>query len=109
MTIAQRKGEPVVVAEDEFLRPDTTLEKLGKLKPAFRHDGKGSVTAGNSSCLNDGAAALLVAGVPACAEAPLAPAAPTAAPPPPAAAAPASSSTPAAPSVAPATSAASEM
>ena len=44
--------------QDEFLRPDTTLETLGKLKPAFRTDG-GSVTAGNSSGLNDGAAALL--------------------------------------------------
>lgn len=59
--IPQRKGAPVVVAEDEFLRPDTTLEALAKLKPAFRHDGQGSVTAGNASGLNDGAAALLVA------------------------------------------------
>jgi acetyl-CoA acyltransferase len=40
---------------------DTTLEILAKLKPAFRHDGKGSVTAGNSSGINDGAAALLIA------------------------------------------------
>jgi acetyl-CoA acyltransferase len=48
-------------AEDEFIRPGTTLEVLGKLKPAFRTDGKGSVTAGNSSGLNDGAAALLLA------------------------------------------------
>lgn len=47
--------------EDEFIRPDTTLEALARLKPAFRTDGKGSVTAGNSSGLNDGAAALLVA------------------------------------------------
>jgi acetyl-CoA acyltransferase len=47
--------------EDEFIRPGTTLEVLGKLKPAFRTDGKGSVTAGNSSGLNDGAAALLLA------------------------------------------------
>jgi len=59
--IPQKKGEPVRVAQDEFLRPGTTLEILGKLKPAFRTDGKGSVTAGNSSGLNDGAAALLVA------------------------------------------------
>ncbi|MDB4908314.1 MAG: paaJ, partial [Gemmatimonadetes bacterium] len=44
-----------------FLRPESSLETLGKLKPAFRTDGKGSVTAGNSSGLNDGAAALLVA------------------------------------------------
>jgi acetyl-CoA acyltransferase len=48
-------------SEDEFIRPGTTLEVLGKLKPAFRTDGKGSVTAGNSSGLNDGAAALLLA------------------------------------------------
>ena len=49
------------VEQDEFIRPDTTLEILGKLKPAFRHDGRGSVTAGNASGLNDGAAALLLA------------------------------------------------
>ncbi len=61
VSIAQRKGEPRVVKGDEFLRPETTLEALAKLKPAFRTDGKGSVTAGNSSGLNDGAAALLVA------------------------------------------------
>ena len=47
--------------KDEFIRPDTTLEALGKLKPAFRTDDKGTVTAGNSSGLNDGACALLVA------------------------------------------------
>jgi 3-oxoadipyl-CoA thiolase len=58
--IPQKKGEPKRVEQDEFIRPDTTLEVLGKLKPAFRTDGKGSVTAGNSSGLNDGAAALLV-------------------------------------------------
>ncbi|MBU6366819.1 MAG: 3-oxoadipyl-CoA thiolase [Gemmatimonadetes bacterium] len=58
--LPQRKGAPVVVAEDEFLRPDTTLEGLAALRPAFRHDGAGSVTAGNSSGLNDGAAALLL-------------------------------------------------
>ena len=58
--IAQRKGPPKRVDEDEFIRPDTTVEVLSKLKPAFRTDGKGSVTAGNSSGLNDGAAALLV-------------------------------------------------
>lgn len=49
------------VEQDEFIRPETTLEILGKLKPAFRHDGQGSVTAGNASGLNDGAAALLLA------------------------------------------------
>jgi acetyl-CoA acetyltransferase family protein len=58
--IPQRKGEPKRFAQDEFLRPDTTVETLGKLKPVFRADG-GSVTAGNSSGLNDGAAALLIA------------------------------------------------
>ncbi|MDF1502030.1 3-oxoadipyl-CoA thiolase [Roseisolibacter sp. H3M3-2] len=56
---AGRKG-PVTVAQDEFLRPDTTIEGLGKLKPAFRTDGRGSVTAGNASGLNDGACALFV-------------------------------------------------
>jgi acetyl-CoA acetyltransferase family protein len=59
--IAQKKGAKLRVEQDEFLRPDTTVETLAKLKPAFRHDGKGSVTAGNSSGLNDGAAALLLA------------------------------------------------
>jgi acetyl-CoA acetyltransferase family protein len=59
--IPQKKGDPLPFQHDEFIRPDTTLEKLGKLKPAFRHDGQGSVTAGNSSGLNDGAAALLLA------------------------------------------------
>lgn len=56
-----KKGTTVEFAHDEFAKPDTTLEALGKLRPAFRHDGKGSVTAGNSSGINDGAAALLVA------------------------------------------------
>ena len=55
------KGGASSVEQDEFIRPDSTLEGLAKLKPAFRTDGKGSVTAGNSSGLNDGAAALLVA------------------------------------------------
>jgi 3-oxoadipyl-CoA thiolase len=59
--IAQKKGEPRRVEHDEFIRPDTTPEGLARLKPAFRTDGKGSVTAGNSSGLNDGAAALLLA------------------------------------------------
>ena len=58
--IAPKRGAPRVVDSDEFIRPDTTLEILGKLRPAFRTDGKGSVTAGNSSGLNDGAAALLI-------------------------------------------------
>jgi len=60
--VPQKKGEPLVVKYDESPREDTTLEALAKLKPAFRTDGKGSVTAGNSSGLNDGAAALLLAG-----------------------------------------------
>jgi acetyl-CoA acyltransferase len=59
--IPAKKGDPRRVEHDEFIRPDTSLEILAKLKPAFRLDGKGSVTAGNSSGLNDGAAALLVA------------------------------------------------
>ena len=60
LDIPQRKGPAKRVDQDEFIRPDTTVEVLGRLKPAFRTDGKGSVTAGNSSGLNDGAAALLV-------------------------------------------------
>ena len=59
--IPQRSGEARRVESDEFIKPQTTLEVLAKLKPAFRSDGKGSVTAGNSSGLNDGAAALLIA------------------------------------------------
>jgi acetyl-CoA acetyltransferase family protein len=59
---AAGKGkEPSEFARDEFLRPDTTLEKLAKLKPAFRTDGKGTVTAGNSSGINDGACAIYLA------------------------------------------------
>jgi 3-oxoadipyl-CoA thiolase len=61
LDVPQRKGEAKRIDTDEFIRPDTTTEVLGKLKPAFRTDGKGSVTAGNSSGLNDGAAALLIA------------------------------------------------
>jgi 3-oxoadipyl-CoA thiolase len=55
----QRKGDPVVVARDEHPRADTTLEALAKLRPAFAADG-GSVTAGNASGINDGAAAVLL-------------------------------------------------
>lgn len=58
--IPQRKKDPIVFDQDEFIRPNTTLEILGKLRPAFKKEG-GSVTAGNSSGLNDGAAAILVA------------------------------------------------
>jgi 3-oxoadipyl-CoA thiolase len=57
--IPQRKGSPVVVDTDEHPRPDTSAEGLAALRPAFRREG-GTVTAGNSSGLNDGAAALLV-------------------------------------------------
>jgi acetyl-CoA acetyltransferase family protein len=56
--IPQRKGEPVVVDTDERPRRDTSMEALGKLRPAFREGG--TVTAGNSSGMNDGAAALLL-------------------------------------------------
>jgi len=58
--IPQKKGEAKRFDQDEFIRPDTTLEVLAKLRPAFRTE-RGSVTAGNSSGLNDGAAALLIA------------------------------------------------
>jgi 3-oxoadipyl-CoA thiolase len=56
--IPQRRGEAIVVDRDEHPRPETTLEALAKLKPAFAKDG--TVTAGNSSGVNDGAAALLI-------------------------------------------------
>lgn len=58
VSIPQKKGETIVVARDEHPRPDTTLAALSKLKPAFRTDG--SVTAGNSAGINDGAAALVL-------------------------------------------------
>ena len=56
--IAQKKGDPIRVIKDEHPRPDSTVEALARLKPAFREGG--TVTAGNSSGVNDGAAALLV-------------------------------------------------
>jgi acetyl-CoA acetyltransferase family protein len=56
--VPQRDGSSVMVDQDEHPRPDTTPEALAKLRPAFRTDG--SVTAGNSSGINDGAAALVV-------------------------------------------------
>lgn len=59
VVIPQPSGEPLVVDRDEHPRPDTTLEALSKLRPAFRKGG--TVTAGNSSGINDGAAALLLA------------------------------------------------
>lgn len=58
--IQQKKGDPKLFDKDEFMRPDTTLEGLSKLKGAFKKEG-GTVTAGNASGLNDGAAAILMA------------------------------------------------
>ena len=59
VSIAQRKGDALVVSQDEFPKPGTTLEALSALRPAFRKDG--TVTAGNASGLNDGSAAVLLA------------------------------------------------
>lgn len=59
VTIPQKKGEPIVLDYDEPVRPETTVESLGKLKPAFKKDG-GTVTAGNAPGVNDGASALVV-------------------------------------------------
>ncbi len=60
VTIPQRKKDPIIFDQDEFIKPQTTIEILGKLRASFKKEG-GSVTAGNSSGLNDGAVALLVA------------------------------------------------
>src|SRR5690349_16319035 len=60
VSVPQRKGEPLVVDRDEHPRADTSLEALARLRPAFRTDGNGSVTAGNSSGINDGASAVLL-------------------------------------------------
>jgi acetyl-CoA C-acetyltransferase len=57
--VPQRKGPPLRIAKDEYPRPGTTAEKLAALKPAFTKDG--TVTAGNASGINDGAAALVIA------------------------------------------------
>ncbi|MCC5950119.1 MAG: acetyl-CoA C-acetyltransferase [Nitriliruptoraceae bacterium] len=57
--VPQRKGDPVTVAEDEGIRPGTTAESLGRLRPAFVADG--TITAGNASQISDGAAALVLA------------------------------------------------
>ncbi|MGC0372976.1 thiolase family protein [Streptomyces sp. SAI-229] len=57
--VPRRKGDPVVFAADECVRPDASLEAMARLSPSFRRDG-GTVTAGNASPLNDGAAALLL-------------------------------------------------
>jgi len=56
--VPQRKGPPVAVEKDEHIRPDTTVEKLAALRPAFKPDG--TVTAGNASGINDGGAAVVV-------------------------------------------------
>jgi acetyl-CoA C-acetyltransferase len=61
VVIPQRKGDPIVVQHDEHPRSDTTLEVLSNLATPFRRDGKGTVTAGNASGVNDGACALLLA------------------------------------------------
>lgn len=58
VAIPQKKGDPIMFTKDEFVKPATTLEGLAKLKPAFKKDG--TVTAGNASGLNDGAAALIM-------------------------------------------------
>ena len=57
--IPQKKGDPILLDYDEPVRPETTVESLGKLKPAFKKDG-GTVTAGNAPGVNDGASALVV-------------------------------------------------
>ncbi len=59
IAVPQKRGEPLIVEMDEGPRKDTTLEALAKLRPAFKKDG--TVTAGNASTINDGAAAVLVA------------------------------------------------
>jgi acetyl-CoA C-acetyltransferase len=58
VAVPQRKGDPVMVTDDEGVRPDTTAETLGRLRPAFAADG--TVTAGSSSQISDGAAAVIV-------------------------------------------------
>jgi len=59
VSVPQKKGDPVLFAQDETIRADTSLESLGRLKPVFKKDG--TVTAGNAPGVNDGAAALVVA------------------------------------------------
>ena len=58
VSIPQKKGAPIVIDRDESIRPETSMDTLGALKPAFKQDG--TVTAGNAPPVNDGAAALLV-------------------------------------------------
>src|SRR5690606_25505939 len=57
--IPQKKNEAIIFSKDEFVKPSTTIQALAKLKPAFKQNG--TVTAGNASGLNDGAAATLIA------------------------------------------------
>lgn len=59
VSIPQKKGDPIVLDYDETVRPETTVETLAKLRPAFKKDG-GTVTAGNAPGVNDGASALVV-------------------------------------------------
>jgi acetyl-CoA acyltransferase len=59
VSIPQRKTDPILFEQDEFIKANTTVEVLGQLRPAFKKDG--TVTAGNASGLNDGAAAMLIA------------------------------------------------
>ncbi|WP_428633650.1 3-oxoadipyl-CoA thiolase [Sedimenticola sp.] len=66
VSVAQHKGDPLIISQDEHPRGDTTLEKLAKLKAPFRKDG--TVTAGNASGVNDGACALILASERAVAE-----------------------------------------
>ncbi|MDF4072195.1 acetyl-CoA C-acyltransferase, partial [Staphylococcus aureus] len=58
VSIPQRKGEPILVTKDEGVRENVSVEKLSRLRPAFKKDG--TVTAGNASGINDGAAMMLV-------------------------------------------------
>ena len=58
VVVPQRKGDSLIISQDEGIRPQTTIDKLAQLRPAFKKDG--SVTAGNASGINDGAAAMLV-------------------------------------------------
>jgi acetyl-CoA C-acetyltransferase len=58
ISVPQKRGEPLLIDRDESIRPDTTVESLARLQPAFKKDG--SVTAGNAPAVNDGAAALVV-------------------------------------------------
>lgn len=59
VVVPQRRGQPLIFQDDEYIKADTNLETLGKLRPAFKK-AEGTVTAGNASGINDGAAALLI-------------------------------------------------